>query len=60
MADPGFPVGGGQPPMRTIFGRNVCENKRIGSDWGGGVGWGTPAAPPGFANEYHVKQQLYY
>ena len=30
VADPGFPVGGGgrQPPMRTLFGENVCENER--------------------------------
>ena len=43
VADPGFPVGGGG---RTIgvatsntgtFWQNVCENKRIGSCWGGGV-----------------------
>ena len=43
MADPGFPVGGEgapshgggcQPPMWVIFGKNVCENERIGSCWG--------------------------
>ena len=28
VADPGFPVGGRQPPMRTLFGENVCENER--------------------------------
>ena len=29
VADPGFPVGGGrQPPMRTLFSENVCENER--------------------------------
>ena len=35
VADAGFPVGGAptrwggrQPPMRTLFGKNVCENER--------------------------------
>ena len=28
VADPGFPVGGRQPPIRTLFGENVCENGR--------------------------------
>ena len=50
MADPGFPVGGGADPlggghrplMCTLFGKNVCENERNGSCWGGGA----PAAPP--------------
>ena len=35
VADPGFPVGGAptrwggrQPPTRTLFGKNVCENER--------------------------------
>ena len=30
VADPGFPVGGGgcQPPTRTLFSENVCENER--------------------------------
>ena len=32
--------------MRTLFGENVCENKRNGS------GGGAPAAPPGSANGY--------
>ena len=44
VADPGFPVGGGapthwggcQPLMHTLFGKNVCENERNGSCWGGG------------------------
>ena len=41
LADPGFPVAGGrQPPMRTLFGENVCENERIGSRGGG-----APVAP---------------
>ena len=37
MADPGFPVGGMDllggrvdPLMWALFGKNVCENKRIG------------------------------
>ena len=25
------------PPMRALFGENVCENERIGSRGGGGV-----------------------
>ena len=39
-----FPLGGGghQPPMRTLFSENVCENERNGSCWGGRA----PAAPP--------------
>ena len=41
-ADAGFPVGERRPAMRALFGKNVCENKRIGSHWGGC----TPAAPP--------------
>ena len=38
VADPGFPVGGSadllgggggrQPPTHTLFGKNICENKR--------------------------------
>ena len=55
MADPGFstwddanPVGvpillmmgwGCQPLMWLLFSRNICENERIGSHWGGGGGW---------------------
>ena len=42
VADPGFPLGGGrQPPTRTLFSENVCENKRNRSCCGGHV----PAAP---------------
>ena len=42
--DLGFPVGGVDPfwghgpPMRALFGENVCENERIGSHRGG-VHW---------------------
>ena len=39
------PLGGGggrRPPMHTLFGKNVCENERNGSCWGGHA----PAAPP--------------
>ena len=43
VADPGFPIGGGtnplgghQPPTHTLFGKNVCENERNWSCWGGG------------------------
>ena len=35
--------GGRRPPMRTLFGENVCENERNGSCWGGGH---TPVASP--------------
>ena len=41
VADPGFPIGGCQPPMWVLFGRNIRENKRIWSHWGGG-GAGAP------------------
>ena len=29
-------------PTRTLFGKNVCENKRNGSCWGGGRAGGAP------------------
>ena len=53
VADPGFPVGGRapsrlggcQPPMWVLFGKNICENERIGSRWGG-----APAVSPGSTN----------
>ena len=42
VTDPGFPIGGGtkplggsRPPMRVLFGKNVYENEKIGSCWGG-------------------------
>ena len=41
--DPGFPAGGRRavegrpPPMWALFGKNVCENERIGSCWRGGT-----------------------
>ena len=57
VADPGFPVGGVpshwggcQPPMWVLFGKNICENERIGSCWGGGAHAG--GTPPGSANKY--------
>ena len=43
VADPGFPVGGHQaigghqPPMWVPFGKNICENERIGSCFGEGA-----------------------
>ena len=45
VADPGFPIGvggtgplgGHQPLMQALFGRNVCKNERIGSHWGRGA-----------------------
>ena len=59
MADPGFPVGavdplgGPGPPMRALFGENVCENERIGSHRGC-----ARARPPRSANdEPSTKQQ---
>ena len=47
VADPGFPVRGRRgPPIRALFGENVCENKRIGSRRGR-----TPGTPPRSAND---------
>ena len=52
MADPGFPVGGGVDPLggesltQALFGKNVCENERIGSRRGGGVHPARPLDPP--------------
>ena len=53
MADPGFLVAGGRravgghrPLMWALFGENVCENKRIGSCWGGDAHWQHPLDPP--------------
>ena len=37
-------MGGHQPPMQGLFGKNVCENVRIGFCWGG-EGRCVPAAP---------------
>ena len=34
-ADPGFPIGGGQPLTQALFGENRCKNERIWSCWGG-------------------------
>ena len=60
VADAGFPVGGRRPvrgrvdplgghgpPMQALFGKNVCENKRIGSCRGR-----APGTPPRSANAY--------
>ena len=33
---------GRAPPMRALFGENVCENERIGSH----RGWRAPGTPP--------------
>ena len=46
VADPGFPVrgsvdplgGGREPPTGTLFGENVCESERIGSNGGASTG----------------------
>ena len=42
VAHPGFPVEGCGPLMRVLFGKNVCENERIGSH----RGWCVPGMPP--------------
>ena len=56
-ADPGFPVGGGgrRPvgecrPLK-LLGRNMCENKSIGSHGGCAL-----AAPPGPATACFVRR----
>ena len=36
------PLGGHRPPMRVLFGENVCENERIGSH----RGWRASGMPP--------------
>ena len=42
------PLGRCQPLTWVLFGKNVCENERIGSCWGeGGMHWWHP---PGSAN----------
>ena len=51
-----FPLGGCQaieghrPPMWALFSKNICENERIGSHWGGG-GRALVATPPGSTND---------
>ena len=51
VADPGFPVGGRGPirghgpPIRALFGENVCENERVGSCRGR-----APGTPPRCTN----------
>ena len=45
-----FPLGGGcraiggghRPPTHVLFSKNVCENERIGSHWGGAHTSGAP------------------
>ena len=51
VADLGFPFGGGgvEPPMRALFGENVCKNERIGSRRGS-VSRARPLDP---ANDFH-------
>ena len=56
VADPGFPVGGacthwGGMDLQTwvLFGENVCENERIGSQ---GVACARHAPPPRSANAF--------
>ena len=48
VVDLGFPVGGCQPPMWVLFGKNICENERIGSCSGGTC----QQHPPGSANAH--------
>ena len=51
VADPGFPgggvdlLGGRGTPMRALFGKNACKNKRIGSR-GGASTRHAPLDPP--------------
>ena len=46
----GQPIGGHRPPMHMLFGKNVCENERIGSCWGAHAG-----GAPGSANANAIK-----
>ena len=46
IQDTGLPIGGCGPPMRVLFGENVCKNERIGSH----RGWHLPSRPPIFTN----------
>ena len=39
-------IGGHQPLMWVLFGKNVCENERIGSPWGGTHRQRPPLDPP--------------
>ena len=49
------PLGGRQPPMRTLFCENVCENERNGSCWGGGAPpWIRQWVLSKFDNSYHL------
>ena len=50
----------------ALFGRNVCENERIGSRWGGGTRRRSPLDPPLkidtiiliYMRAYHVRHKL--
>ena len=46
---------GGRPPMRTLFGKNMCENERNGSCWGGGgaCAGSAPLDPPLIGHNQH-------
>ena len=53
-----FPLGGVHPlggglgsPTWALFGKNVCENERIGFHRGGH----TPGTPPRSANDHYLK-----
>ena len=48
--------GGRQPPTRTLFGENVCENERNLSCWGGAGD--APLDPPMYVEE-PVKYQAF-
>ena len=50
MADPGFPVGGREPPTQALFSENVYKNERIGSY----RGWRAPGTPPRSANDFSI------
>ena len=53
VADPGFPIGAHGPPTWALFGKNVCENKRIGSHKGGHA----PGTPPRSANDIYIYER---
>ena len=64
VADPGFLVGGAWThwggghglPTQALFGKNVCQNERIGSCSGGGGGSCTGHAPRSVNVIYAVQR----
>ena len=63
VADPGFlvggvdPIGGRGPPMWALFGKNVCENERIGSRRGAST-WHAPRSANGFQDKLCIGEEL--